>query len=296
MWSFWTKPFRCHYNETWLSAKHHLLAWVLSVETARRHYPQTLLVTDNEGAEMLVNGIGLEFDQVSTALNGFDTSDADWWVLGKLYAYRAQEEPFVHIDNDVFLWSGLPEELMTAPLCAQNPEYFSFELPSYYRPLVYDQALRNGNGWSPDEWTWYVSKRGGRAINCGFFGGTRLDFINYYADLAIRFLENPLNRSVWACVESKRRDNVIFEQYLLSACMVFHEHWANSPFKDISIRFLFHSLEDAFLPERAREAGYTHMIAGAKRNKKFTKRLEQRVARDYPTHYKRCNLYINKYS
>jgi len=71
---------------------------------------------------MLVDGIGLEFDRVSTSLNALDAHDPGWWALGKLYTYRAQREPFVHLDNDVFLWRPLPERLASAPLLAQNPE------------------------------------------------------------------------------------------------------------------------------------------------------------------------------
>ena len=45
-------------------------------------------------------------------------------ALGKLIAYSIQDGPFVHIDNDVFLWKPLPQELLQAPVFAQCPEYF----------------------------------------------------------------------------------------------------------------------------------------------------------------------------
>ena len=47
-------------------------------------------------------------------------------------------------------------------------------------------------------------------------------------------------------------------------------------------------------PNRAREVGYTHLIGGAKRNEKWLKRLEERVARDYPAQYERCMRYVKK--
>src|SRR6187431_444771 len=64
VWSFWSKPFRSHHHRVWTSEKEHLLAWVLSTQTARQHYGPTELHTDDAGARMLIDGIGLEFDRV----------------------------------------------------------------------------------------------------------------------------------------------------------------------------------------------------------------------------------------
>jgi hypothetical protein len=100
VWSFWSKPFKTHHKQVWLTEQHHLFAWILSLETARRHYPDTALFTDDEGAYLLVDQLGLDFAHVSTELNALSKSDPQWWVLGKLWTYRSQIEPFVHIDND----------------------------------------------------------------------------------------------------------------------------------------------------------------------------------------------------
>jgi Family of unknown function (DUF6734) len=61
------------------------------------------------------NATGLEFDTVSVDLNELAHSDPEWWTLGKMMTYRAQAEPFVHIDEDVFLWQRLPRELDVPP-------------------------------------------------------------------------------------------------------------------------------------------------------------------------------------
>src|SRR5262249_42856235 len=116
VWSYWSKPYEARRHEPWPSERHHLLSWVLSTMTARRHYGETTLCTDDAGARLLVDGIGLEFEHVSTALNALHVSNPDWWALGKLYAYRMQTEPFVHIDSDVFLWRPLSPDPASVPL------------------------------------------------------------------------------------------------------------------------------------------------------------------------------------
>lgn len=289
VWSFWSKPFRAHHHRVWASEKHHLLAWVLSTQTARRHYHPIELHTDDAGARMLVDGIGLEFDRVCTSLNALHARDPEWWALGKLYAYRAQAEPFVHLDNDVFLWQPLPAGLESAPVLAQNPEYF---IPgqSYYQPEAFEWALAGiEDAWLPPEWQWYrANGMAQRAECCGVFGGNRVDFIRHFAAQAIRLIEHPGNQLGWQHLGDKIGHNILFEQYLLAACVEFHQAHSNSPFRDVAIRHLFSSTDEAFDPETAARMGYTHLIADAKRNWQLAGRIETRVARDYPRHYQRC--------
>jgi hypothetical protein len=289
VWSFWTKPFRLHHRSVWPSERHHLLAWVLSVETARRHYPDTMLCTDDDGARLLVDRLGLEFAHVSTALNALAGHDPGWWALGKIYAYRAQTGPFVHLDNDVFLWQPLPERLFSALVFAQNPEYFTTGA-SYYQPEEFERSLHTTRrGWLPAEWVWYRSLGPHqRAVCCGIFGGRRLDFIHHYAEQAIRLLEHPDNQHGWALLADKIGHNILFEQYLLSACLEYHRQQAHSLYRDMEMQYLFNSPDEAFDPGQAARAGYTHLIAGAKQNRAIAERLERRVRRDYPGHYERC--------
>jgi hypothetical protein len=78
VWSFWTKPFLTHRRFTWLTERHHLMAWVLSLETSKKQYRETVLVTNEEGARLLVDGLGLEFTSVLTELKALRDADPDW--------------------------------------------------------------------------------------------------------------------------------------------------------------------------------------------------------------------------
>src|SRR5487761_316445 len=122
VWSFWSKPFREYKGRLWHSPLHHWLAWGLSLRLARRHYPETMLVTDLEGKALLVDTLGLSFTHVSTELDSIRQVDPGWWALGKLIAYRLQDRPFVHLDTDVFLWKPLPASFLSTHIFAQCPE------------------------------------------------------------------------------------------------------------------------------------------------------------------------------
>jgi hypothetical protein len=293
VWSFWSTPFAASQHHAWPSEKHHLLAWVLSTMTARVHYSSTALYTDDAGARLLLDGIGLEFDYVSTALNVLQAQDPEWWALGKLHAYAMQTEPFVHIDNDVFLWRPLSPDPTTVPVLAQNPEYFSAGQFNY-QPETFEAAIAGADGWLPVEWRWYrANEPHQRGDCCGVFGGRRVEFIRHYAAQAIRLMEEPRNRAVWQGVRGKYGHNILFEQYLLAACIEYHRKHAKSSYRDITISYVFSSFEEAFDPDTAGRLGFTHLISDAKRNPQLAGRLEARVARDYPAQYRRCIDYVN---
>lgn len=280
----------------WITQKHHLLSWILSVKTAQQHFQELSLVTDDEGAKMIVDGIGLEFDYLSLDLNSLDEHDPGWWALGKLYAYRAQEAPFVHIDSDVFIWNQLPDRLLTSPLLAQNPEYFIVGHPSsYYKPEKVERLVkRTKDGWIPAEWLWCRNIFGHhqKAVSCGIFGGNQVDFINDYADKAIKLVEHPPNHLALSKLPNKFIHVILIEQYLLSACIDYHRHRSESPYSTIHIEYLFPSLVDFYSAE---EVGYTHLIAKAKKDPSITSRLEKRVKESFPTYYEKCLEYVSKF-
>lgn len=290
VWSLWTGPMRdSPRGSGWPTLRHHLMAWALSLETCRRYFAETVLVTDDAGARLLVDGMGLEFDEVTTPLGVLDTIDGGLWAMGKLYAYRAQERPFLHIDSDVFLWRAPPPAFLQGDVCAAYPE----DLPygnDLYRCSSFKAAVRAGGGWIPEELDAYLPHGGiVRAENCAVLGGHRTDFIADYADRAIAMLHHPANRAVWARRDGLMQDMLIFEQHLLTACMAYHAPRTDSAFAGITPRYLFEDYHSAIAD--AETVGFTHLVAGAKHAPEILARLDARVAADLPEfHARACAL------
>ena len=287
LWSFWSKPAITFDHDTWLTPFHHMLSWVLSVETAKKHYTETSLVTDDQGADLLITTLGLSFSSISTELNKLYSSDPHWWALGKLYSYRDQTMPFVHIDSDAYLWKALSSSMESAPLLTQNPEYFNVG-ESWYHPEKFTR-IKEAGGWVPEELIWFMSLGPfQKAECCGIFGGNNLDFIHYYADSAIKMITHPKNAELW---KELGADNILAEQYLLSAFYEYHKSHPPRRYGRLRMAYLFQNSEEAFSPEPPRKAGYTHLIGGAKKNSDIMRRLEQRVERDHPLLYYRCRRF-----
>ena len=292
VWSFWTKPYLSARRSGWYSEWHHWLAWGLSVYAARQHYPNTCLVTDDEGARILVDALQLPFCHVSTALNALRNEDPEWWALGKIAAYRRQRDPFVHVDADVLLWKPLARALERADVFAQNPEPI-IRGASCYRPEELESAIRAvANSWLPREWISYSRSPSPRAECCGIFGGQRLDFIRHYANAAFKLVTNSLNRAALNSLAGKDGHMILIEQYLLTACIEYYRRRSCSPYRQIEIRYVFDTIEDAYNPRLATEAGFTHLAADAKRSAQNCHYLERRVQRCLPHHYERCMNFL----
>ncbi len=283
IWSYWSSPAGLTHQARWATPFHHLISWILSVRLARQQFARTVLYTDSEGARLLADSLALPFDEVHCLLDGLPSTQNRWWALGKLYAYRAHTRPFVHLDSDVYLWSPLPRELVTTSVFSQNPERFPFR-GGYYAPTEMVELVRRQDGWLPEELEWYTGIQGNEACCCGILGANRVDFIAGYADRAITLVER--NSSIWEALPASIDPNLVAEQYLLSAFYYFQCH--KSRYRDVEIAYLFPTESDARDGYQASSVGFTHLMAGAKRDPVILSRLVARVQRDYPDDFARA--------
>lgn len=289
VWSFWSKPYKAYKGRIWREPRHHLLAWGLSLRLAKRQFAETLLVTDSAGKALLVDQLGLDFTEVSTELDRLRNADPGWWALGKLVAYSVQDRPFIHLDTDVFLWRPLPASLTAAPVFGQCPEDHN-ALETWCGPADVERAFTQHGMSLPTEWEWARSRSLShfREVNCGIVGGTRTDFLRYYANLSIDLVMNRKYAAAWAEFPDKAGYNMVVEQFQLAACIDFHRLSPESPFRGIGIRYLFPSCGEAYNPQAAAKAGYTHLLGESKSIPDVTSRLDRRVAELDPAFHRHC--------
>jgi hypothetical protein len=288
VWSFWSKPFQTYYGNVWCKPLHHLLAWGLSVRAASKHYPETVLVTDIPGKDLLVDRLGLPFVHVSTELEQLNDADPGWWALGKLVAYSLQTQPFVHLDADVFLWKPLPRHLLRASVFTQNEESHG-QNGIFYHPERIEQAFAQQARELPVEWEWTRSHRTHLPVEvCGIFGGSHIAFIRHYAQTAINLIQREENAAAWSLLSFKQDLNIVLEQFFLAACVEFHGEHRASPFNGIRMEHLFPTADAPYDPGYAARLGFTHLIAGGKGHPGIGRRLEERLWREDPTYFRRC--------
>jgi hypothetical protein len=250
--SYWSCGYQGPPNE-FVKDLHWLSAYYL-----KKQYGEVHLITDDCGALALNN---FQWTSIRTDLVELDPSHATWfWAAGKLKTFQLaaqQGKPFLHVDYDVLLMNGLPDELNNASVIAQHPEdvvQSNYELDRVL-PLIPNHSL-------------FLEYPTPFAANTGVFGGNDLDFINTYVteilDLAFS-QENEIlrTRKIYSHYGGA---SMFFEQYGLA--VVAKKYGVN-------ISYLFSGWPT---PQEAKEKQYVHLM-GAKRHTHVMEKISRIVAK-----------------
>jgi hypothetical protein len=172
----------------WPDEKFALFSMALSHLLLKKQHLPTRLNTNLVGLDIVVNLLGLEYDEVDTCLEKSRLdAETSWlfdkyWSLHKLYTYSLAEEPFIHFDNDVYFFKKLDESWKNAALVAQNQEW---GLPYYTKCL---EEIQHCFGRIPAYLK--IDPQSVMAVNAGIAGGTNFGFFKQLYDEIISFLSD----------------------------------------------------------------------------------------------------------
>jgi hypothetical protein len=190
-----------------------LFTTALSIACASRHFKEVQFISSSWGVD-LFKELGLPITDYSTELDQMKTVSKHFWAYGKLIAYYDQKKPFVHIDNDVFLWRPLPQRILNAHLCFQSYEPFNLKGYHYYALLrpCFDKAPVKPQAIVDNPVEDY-------AYNCGICGGNDLTIFNEWKKCSEEYIFAPENHDLFF-KEFKKvliHQNLFHEQYFLAS-------------------------------------------------------------------------------
>lgn len=232
-----------------------LFTTALAINCASRHFKEVQFISSDWGIDV-VSQLKLPITSYSNRLNEMKEVSPFFWAYGKLLAHCEQKKPFVHIDNDVFMWYPLPGRILKASLCFQAKEPFDDEGYQYY------SMLRK---------CWQRAKVRPRdivdnpvddfAYNCGICGGNYLPIFEEWRRNSAEYIFAPENQNLFFEEEADMliHQNLFHEQYFL-ACLV----------KKYNLRKKVSVLNDDALaindPYPAEEPIYTHLWGTMKKD------------------------------
>lgn len=120
--SYWSKAYQNTPNSGWAFRESHYMSWALSCLQLKQFYDEIELVTDSEGADLLINKLHLPYTSCLTILDKLKNENPAIWALGKIAAYEVQQEPFIHVDGDIYIWKPFPKRIEEVGIVAQNIE------------------------------------------------------------------------------------------------------------------------------------------------------------------------------
>lgn len=285
--TYWTKPMfqktEDLYNRIqggWPSMHHALSAIAYSCLSIHKYYPDIELVTDAFGGHLLIDTLGLPYKDVKLDLDRFDV-DLNLWALAKVYSYSLQEKPFIHIDNDIFIWDKFPKRIEEARLCCQNVESLT---PDYIKAL---DIMRRQFKDIPDLFRDVVKRMNSDnaqeygSINAGILGGNDVDFLNKYA---IKVLECYNNYKQCFSVAGSNIGlfNIVLEQLAFGILSESEEIEflisENLQFDEIINRLI--NIYTAPI-----ETKFVHCLGEVKKYVPMAEQIEMRLRYEYPSYY-----------
>lgn len=261
----------------WPSASFFYMSWALSCLKCRQFYDKVELVTDRKGYSLLIEKLRLPYTDVRVVLDDLNDYHTDLWALGKIYAYSIQEEGFIHVDSDVYIWRKFNANLEQADLIAQHKE------DAYNHNDKFWEDVAINFSFIPEEIVQYRKKyRKITEVNAGILGGNDLTFLKRYTQRAFEFVDK--NHRYVDQLKHKGMFNTIYEQYLLY-CMAFENHQKISYLFNHKISQDFIGMADfSELPNRQ---SFIHAVGIYKRSFAIAEQLAHRLWYEFPEVYKR---------
>ncbi len=267
---------RCGYNKF----SDFLFTTALSTLCASRHFKEVQCVSSDWGVN-LFKELQFPYTSYSNKLNELKEVSRFFWAYGKLLAYSIQDQPFVHIDNDVFIIDPLAPKVLSARLCFQSHEPFA--LPGYH----YYEMLRKCWNMAPVRPKQIVDNEvTDFAYNCGICGGHDLDHFKEWLECSKHYIFAPENQPVFF----KKFPELLIHQNL------FHEQYFNaSLIKQKGLR-----AKVAVINKDAMKAGdnakrkYTHLWGTTKRDQGMMARVAMRLMDEDPELFMRIKTFCKK--
>ena len=259
----------------WFAPEYHLMSWMLSSLLLKSQSYNTILYADKHAASVLADDLELPYSDV-VILPPYKTHQ-QLWAYPKIVTYSLQEEPFLHVDGDVFIFKSFDPALLSQGLIAQNPETAT----EYYGSMQ-KQLLQKAFWLPPAVRAAFEKKEPIAAVNAGILGGTDVAFFKEYAALAKQYVSENFTRLPEIDVN---KFNVFYEQHLFHAL-------AGERGKQVSYLF-----NECFEDNQYRGFGsfwqvpaaktYLHLIGGYKRNSFYCSQMAFTLRKLFPDHYYR---------
>lgn len=258
----------------WISNKYHYLGWILSVNQLSLFYKDVELFTDKYGYSILIEKLNLPYTKVHIVLDELNNYNKDLWALAKIKTYSLMQEPFLHIDGDVFIWEKFDNNLLSQNLIVQNIETTT----NYYRDMW--KGIYPCLAYLPYSMSFYHEGLSNKAYNMGIFGGNDLEFIKKYTLESFDFV----NKNVTYLDKINSFNfNIFFEQVLLFEMARLHK-------KEVSV-LIHNDIGDndyigfGNFDETPIMRTYLHLLGFFKKQLDICLKLETYVQKYYPQYY-----------
>lgn len=312
--TLWTKP---GLDAGWIDKQFHFFSWALSCLQLRKFYNDVELYTDQLGKHLLIDIFKLPYTKVHLTLDDFNYS-SKLWSAPKLLSYSLQDEPFLHVDGDIFIFSPFNKKRLDHGLVYQNKEIESGSNEFYKKIFLEVLALSEDKSELP-KWIQNASLNNIEALNAGVLGGNNTAYFKKLGELAFDFFDNHsalinnmrnpsyatfIAEQVLASILLKEQEidhmGLFTTNYVVGPLEVFENNNKEERLQNVDVHalwssdnptpFTYFSLDHFGISPFGRQ--YVHLL-GANKKAVFSCSLAaKRLLIDYPEYYYRIKEYF----
>lgn len=283
--SFWsqnlTNPLTENYG--WHSEPYNWLSWILSANQLAKFY-KVELYTDQKGYEILIDKLQLPYHKVHVILDELNHYHKSLWAIPKIKTYSLQNEPFLHVDGDVFIWEKFSNELLKGDFITQN-----LEITTEYYEEMWNEIFPNLL-YVPNEMKDYINNSNSYAYNMGIIGGNNYEYFKHYSAISTEFVDN--NKSVWDSINGFNF-NIFFEQVLFYNMIKESSEKVSCLFSDTPNDNDYIGFGD--FDKVPNQKNYLHLLGTYKKSERICNNLETYVIKEYPEYFERLRKLFPSY-
>ena len=265
------------YSYGWPNAEFNLMSWALSCCSLCEHFKEVELYTDKRGYNVLIEKLQLPYTKVHIIYDD-DLCLPQHWAYAKVKTYSMQEEPFLHVDGDMYFPKPISDEILSAQLIAQNREIGTV----YYRSMM-NRILRHPEIHLPQCISDSLKKQEIASYNMGIFGGHDIAFIRDYCNQSFEFLSsNHMNDPTK--IYAREVCNILFEQVLFAVLADKEKRFVATIGRPVCDKG-YTSYEFCNLTDYENK-NFFHILGGHKGSSAICYALERILLKHYPKYFK----------
>lgn len=258
--SLWTKPCTDGKSHGFNSIQSMIESIVLSSNVAKQHYSEIHFYTDKIGYEWIKPYLKeLPFTKIEVCLDDYNWIPDVYWSFVKVAVYKLQKEPFLHIDNDVFLWDAIPTEIL------ENKDFLFQQLEDAREDIwtFYQAGIKTYKNAIHPEFEFKDF-----AVNCGIFGCLTegaFKILDKYFEFGEYFIKKAeLNDEIQKeAISDRLLASVIIEQLFIYSLIVMN---------NLSFNVILDINAKPIIPIK-----YSHLLGESKRHYLVENMIKQRL-------------------
>ncbi|MCF0254728.1 MAG: hypothetical protein HUK10_00360 [Bacteroides heparinolyticus] len=244
-------------NAGFLSPDMNWKSMALSCLLLKKQFKEVTLYCNQRIKDLIIDKFQIPYDHIIEMPDFMDEyRGCNLWALPKIHTYSVQQEPFLHVDCDWFMFEKLSDSILESDIIGQNIEYDD----QMYNHRTLEKLISNKCNIPLFVLNEYNKEPILRVINAGILGGNDIVFIQKYIQTILYFINT--NKSILYKLNDGFVNSIYEQLFFYLMAKEYHKSLGLCTEGDmLSTKFDWLPMDLTYAPKY----GYMHLLANLKR-------------------------------